>query len=210
MIISRVGSRIETLTRKWVVWQWCDWCRWDLVQRAQNLQQDWYPYGHRWLLRNRVAIQSRDVALATNFCLFNPHIFRNSDQCVIKYVHWATMRSTVVGVTHKVDRRRVLLTTSIHRRLAVACHCKPISASSIHRIGFACDVIRQEVQVLRGTQANQLTDQLTTRGIAGWATVMLASYSVHVLCQCDVSDLLQRYVSFSSKRVHNTCNWWQW
>jgi len=35
----------------------------------------------------------------------------------------------------------------------------------IHRTGFACDSldggVRQEVQVLRWTQANQLTDQLS-------------------------------------------------
>jgi len=40
----------------------------------------------------------------TDFCLFNPHIFCHSDQCVIKFdklcVHSATMRSTVVNVIH--------------------------------------------------------------------------------------------------------------
>ena len=42
------------------------------------------------------------------------------------------------------------------------------SPGPIHRIGFACDLldggVRQEVQVLRWTQANRLTDQLTIIG----------------------------------------------
>ena len=94
-----------------------------------------------------------------HFRLFNPHNPRNflhSDQCVINFVHSATTRPVVVGVMHEVDRWRVLLTTQIHRRLAVACHGKRNSALIIHRIWFECDGIRQEVRVLRWTQVNRL------------------------------------------------------
>ena len=42
-----------------------------------------------------------------------------------KLVHSATMRSTVVGVNPQPDRRRVLLTTPIHRRLVVANFIRP-------------------------------------------------------------------------------------
>jgi len=51
------------------------------------------------------SICSRDVATATNFCLFNPHIF--SSQCVINSVQSSTTRSTVVSVI------RLLLITPI-------------------------------------------------------------------------------------------------
>jgi len=91
-----------------------------------------------------------------HFRLFSPHIFLHSDQCVIYFVHSATTRPIVVGVMHEVDRWRVLLTTQIHRRLAVACHGKRNSALIIHRIWFECDGIRQEVRVLRWTQVNRL------------------------------------------------------
>jgi len=41
-----------------------------------------------------------------------------------------------------------------------------VGSSSVHKTGFACDAVidggvRQEVQLLRWTQANQLTDQST-------------------------------------------------
>jgi len=77
----------------------------------------------------------RDVAMVT--CLFvrSTH-FCHSDQCVISSVHSATTLSTVVGAIHEVDRRRVRLTTPIHRRF------------DVHKIGLAC-WIGQEVQVLR-------------------------------------------------------------
>ena len=42
-------------------------------------------------------------------------------------VHSATTRSTIVRAVHAVDRRRVLQTTPINRRLAVSCHGKPVS-----------------------------------------------------------------------------------
>ena len=48
------------------------------------------------------------------------HFFRHSDQCVINFVHPATTRSTIVGVIHEVDRRRLLLTTTIHRETDIA------------------------------------------------------------------------------------------
>jgi len=96
-----------------------------------------------------------------HFFIQSTEFFHHSDQCVINFVHSATTRLTVVDVIHVVDRRGVLLTTPIHWRLAVACHRKWINAFSVHRIGFACDWIRQEVQVLRWMQAYQLTDQLT-------------------------------------------------
>jgi len=58
--------------------------------------------------------RSSDVAMATDFRLFNPH-FRHSDQCVINFVHSSMTRSTVVSVIHEVDRQRFLLTTPVHR-----------------------------------------------------------------------------------------------
>ena len=42
----------------------------------------------------------------------------------MNFVHPATTRSTVVSVIHKLDRRRVLLATPIHHRLAVVKFCK--------------------------------------------------------------------------------------
>ena len=39
------------------------------------------------------------------------------------------------------------------------CRSKSIAAFTIRRVGFACDGIRPEVQVLRRTQAYQLTER---------------------------------------------------
>jgi len=60
--------------------------------------------------------RSRDVAMATNFCIQSTQFFRHSYHCVIHTVHSATTRSTVVGVIHEVDRRRGLSTTPLHRK----------------------------------------------------------------------------------------------
>jgi len=60
--------------------------------------------------------RSRDVAMATSFCLFNStQFFRHNDQCVINFVQSSTTGSTVKSVLHEVDRRRFLLTTPVHR-----------------------------------------------------------------------------------------------
>jgi len=48
--------------------------------------------------------RSRDVAMATNFCIQSTQFFRHSYHCVIHTVHSATTRSTVVGVIHEVCR----------------------------------------------------------------------------------------------------------
>ena len=56
---------------------------------------------------NWVAITQRTLPWFVQFA----HSFRHSDRCVINFEHSATTHSTVTGVIHKVDRRRVLLTT---------------------------------------------------------------------------------------------------
>ena len=81
--------------------------------------------------------------------------FRHSNQRVINFVHSATTRSMVISVIHEVDRRAI----SVHRRMDV----DPLGMdnSPLRHFPDTCDEIRQEVQVLRWTHANQLTDQST-------------------------------------------------
>ena len=122
-------------------------CATDLrpIFRIGRLRREWCEIGlHSF--NGRCHGNHFFVIQSTHFC--------HSDQCVINFVHSATTRSTIAIVIHEVDRRPVLLVaTLIHRGTDIF----PSYISPT----LACDGIRQEVQVLRGTQVNQLTDQLT-------------------------------------------------
>jgi len=75
-------------------------------------------------------------------------VFRHSDQCVTDFAQSSTTRSIVVSVTHEVDRRRFLLTTSVYRETDIDPWKQifPLDISST----LACDGIRQEVRMLCG------------------------------------------------------------
>ena len=124
------------------------------------------------------------VSMANYFCLFNLHnVFRHSDRCVINFVHSTMTRtcSTVVGVIYTRLSIDELCWPHLDTYTPTTCRGVPwytkFSTFSIHKIAFACDGIRQEVQVLRWTEANQLTEQ-AANGITGWATLGFALHLV--------------------------------
>ena len=136
--------------------------------------QNWWPYGHRWLLWNWVAIVQGTLPWQPIFvCSIHTFFFRHSDQCVINFVHPATTRSTIVGVIHEVDRRRLLLTTTIHRETDIAPWTFPARTFPRHSRATGRDTTRSASAALNvGEPVNWPINNnwQVARGIAGWAT----------------------------------------
>jgi len=130
----------------------------------------------------------------------------NSDQ---NLVHSSTTLSTVVGVTQEVDRRvRALLTTPIHRRLAVACYIKRISAFSIHRILCSrATGYDKKCKCCAEHQANQLTDQLAiiNRRRGKWPRGLQSGFALHLVFLF-FDDLCQtNYINIYQTDLHRIC-----
>ena len=135
-----------------------------LSQKVRDRSSPNFQDGRRWLLWNWVPIAHETLPWQPIFVYSIQKVFRHSDPCVINFVLSATTRSTVVGVMYKVDRRRFPLATPIRRETDTAppgTNIPPLDISSLDIFQtLACDGIRQEVQVLRWTQAHPLPHQL--------------------------------------------------